>query len=206
MTCPKPLKRRDDDMKTLQQSASFEEIIKKSRFIAHAARVNSQRESLEFFESVADLQATHNCWAWRIDFQVRCNDDGEPGGTAGRPILNIIERRELENVMVVVTRHFGGIKLGAGGLVRAYSGTAAKCLDRAGVVELFPMAEYTVRAGFELAGNIHGLLEHFSVEKLRESYDGDGLVLEIRCRESDYGKLAARLKNASRGQASIVRR
>ena len=106
-------------MRTVQRAASFEEVIKKSRFIAHAARVGSQRESLEFFESVADSQASHNCWAWRIDFQVRSNDDGEPGGTAGRPILNQIERRQLENVMIVVTRYFGGIKLGAGGLVRA---------------------------------------------------------------------------------------
>jgi uncharacterized YigZ family protein len=192
-------------MKTLRQPASFEEIIKKSRFIAHASRVNSQRESLEFYEAVADLQASHNCWAWRIDFQVRSSDDGEPGGTAGRPILNIIERRELENVMVVVTRHFGGIKLGAGGLVRAYSGTASKCLDRAGVVELFPMAEYTIRTGFELAANVHGLLEEFSAQKLEESYDSDGLVLRIRCRKSDFGQLSSRLRNASRGQVSILK-
>ena len=64
-----------------------------------------------------DPQATHNCWAWRINFQVRSSDDGEPSGTAGRPMLNVIERRQLENVMVVVTRYFGGIKLGVGGLV-----------------------------------------------------------------------------------------
>ena len=125
-------------MLTIKNATSYEETIKKSRFIAHAGRVSSQPESLEFYESVIDPQATHNCWAWRIDFQVRSSDDGEPSGTAGRPMLNVIERRQLENVMVVVTRYYGGIKLGAGGLVRAYSGTTAKCLDRAGVIELFP--------------------------------------------------------------------
>ena len=192
-------------MLTLKGTASFEQIIKKSRFIAHVARVTSQAESLDFYESVIDPQATHNCWAWRINFQVRSSDDGEPSGTAGRPMLNVIERRHLENVMVVVTRYFGGIKLGVGGLVRAYSGTTAKCLDRANIVELFPMSDYKIQAGFEWASSIHGLLDQFSAQKLEESYDNDGLILKIRCRESDYGKLAAGLRDASRGQAKIFK-
>ena len=191
-------------MLSLKGPASFEEVIKKSRFIAHAARVTSQRESLDFYESVADPEATHNCWAWRINFQVRSSDDGEPGGTAGRPMLNVIERRQLENTMVVVTRYFGGIKLGVGGLVRAYSGTTAKCLDRAGVIELFSMAEYKINAGFEWASSVHGLLDQFSAEKLEENYDDKGLVLKIRCREVDFSKLAIGLRDACRGQAVIV--
>lgn len=192
-------------MLTLKKPACFEETIKKSRFVAHAARVNSQAESLEFYESVIDSQATHNCWAWRIDFKVRSSDDGEPSGTAGRPMLNVIERRQLENVMVIVTRYFGGIKLGVGGLVRAYSGTTAKCLDMAGVVELFPMQEYRVIAGFEWAASVHGLLEQFSAIKLDEAYDDQGLAMKIRCREADYGKLAIALRDASRGQVKILR-
>ncbi len=192
-------------MLSLKGPASFEEVIKKSRFIAHSARVTSQRESLDFYESVADPEATHNCWAWRINFQVRSSDDGEPGGTAGRPMLNVIERRQLENTMVVVTRYFGGIKLGVGGLVRAYSGTTAKCLDRAGVIELFLMAEYIISAGFEWASSVHGLLDQFSAEKLEENYDDKGLVLKIRCREVDFSKLAIGLRDACRGQAVIVK-
>jgi uncharacterized YigZ family protein len=192
-------------MLTLKGTASFEEVIKKSRFIAHVACVTSQAESLDFYESVMDQQATHNCWAWRINFQVRSSDDGEPSGTAGRPMLNVIERRHLENVMVVVTRYFGGIKLGVGGLVRAYSGTTAKCLDRANIVELFPMSDYKIQAGFEWASSVHGLLDQFSAQKLEESYDNDGLILKIRCRESDYGKLAKGLRDASRGQVKIFR-
>jgi len=192
-------------MLTLKDPASFEETIKKSRFIAHAACVTSQAESLDFYESVIDPQATHNCWAWRINFQVRSSDDGEPSGTAGRPMLNVIERRNLENVMVVVTRYFGGIKLGVGGLVRAYSGSTAKCLDRAGIVELFPMSEYTIKAAFEWTSSVHGLLEQFGAEKLDENYDNEGMVLKIRCRQADYGKLASGLRDASRGQAVIFR-
>jgi uncharacterized YigZ family protein len=192
-------------MLTLKTPASFEETIKKSRFICHAACVTSQAESLDFYESVIDPQATHNCWAWRINFQVRSSDDGEPSGTAGRPMLNVIERRQMENVMVVVTRYFGGIKLGVGGLARAYSGTTAKCLDRAGIVELFPMAEYTIKAGFEWTSCVHGLLNQFSAEKLEESYASDGLILKIRCREADHEKLATGLRDASRGQAEIFK-
>ena len=192
-------------MLTLKDPATFEETIKKSRFLTHAARVTTQAESLEFYESVIDPQATHNCWAWRINFQVRSSDDGEPSGTAGRPMLNVIERRQLENVMVVVTRYYGGIKLGVGGLVRAYSGSTAKCLDRAGTVELFPMSEYTIKAGFEWASSVHGLLDKFSAEKQEESYDKDGLILKIRCREVDFGKLSRGLRDASRGQIGIFK-
>ena len=190
-------------MLTLKNSACFEEHIKKSRFIAHAARVTSQAESLEFYESVAVPEASHNCWAWRINFQVRSSDDGEPSGTAGRPMLNVIERRQLENTMVVVTRYFGGIKLGVGGLVRAYSGTTAKCLDSAGVVELFPLADYVIKAGFEWTSSVHGLLDQFSAEKLEDNYDDKGLVLKIRCREVDFGKLSSALRDACRGQVQI---
>jgi uncharacterized YigZ family protein len=192
-------------MLTLKGPVCFEETIKKSRFVCHASSVTSQAESLDFFESVTDPQATHNCWAWRINFQVRSSDDGEPSGTAGRPMLNVIERRELENVMVVVTRYFGGIKLGVGGLVRAYSGTVAKCLDRAEVIELFPMGEYTIKAGFEWSSAVYALLDQFSAERLGETYDKDGSILKIRCRQADAGTLTSGLKNACRGQVTVFR-
>ncbi|MGA9573814.1 MAG: YigZ family protein, partial [Lysobacterales bacterium] len=171
----------------------------------HAASVTTQAESLDFYESVMDPQATHNCWAWRINFQVRSSDDGEPSGTAGRPMLNVIEHRGLQNVMVVVTRYFGGIKLGVGGLVRAYSGTVAKCLDRATVIELFPMSEHTIRAGFEWASGLHGVLDQFSAEKLEETYDSEGLIMKIRCRDADYPELLTSLRDVCRGQVSIIR-
>lgn len=192
-------------MLTPKNPASFEEIIKKSRFVSHAACVTSQADSLDFYESVADPAATHNCWAWRINYQVRSSDDGEPSGTAGRPILNVIEHRHLENTMVVVTRYFGGIKLGVGGLVRAYSGGAAKSLDQAGVMQHFPQAEYVIRTGFEWASGVHDLLNQFVAEKLDESFNDKGLVLKVRCRQSDVGKLAAGLRDASRGQTQMVK-
>ncbi len=104
-------------MKTLAAACRYEETIRKSRFIAHAAPVKTQADTLSFYESVADPRATHNCWAWRIDHVYRFNDDGEPSGSAGRPILSVLEGRALEHIMIVVTRYFGGIKLGIGGLI-----------------------------------------------------------------------------------------
>ena len=188
-------------MLTIKSPSVFEASIKKSRFIAHAAAVTTQKASLDFYESVADPQATHNCWAWRINFQIRSSDDGEPGGTAGRPILSVIEGRQLENVMVIVTRYFGGIKLGVGGLVRAYSGTTAKCLDQAGVIERFPMADYLISAALEYTASVHALLNQLAAEKLEEQYDDKGFKLKIRCRQNESQHTAPGLRDLSRGRA-----
>jgi uncharacterized YigZ family protein len=190
---------------TLSGTIEFEETIRRSRFIAHAARVRSQAESLEFYDSVADPQATHNCWAWRIDYQYRFNDDGEPSGSAGRPILATIEGRDLDQVMIVVTRHFGGTKLGIGGLVRAYGGTAAKCLDRADIIEVIPRGDYRLHVAFSLADSLHQLLDRFDVEKRAESYGDHGLTLDVRLPENRLAEFRRTLAEVSRGQARIER-
>ncbi|HSM68159.1 MAG TPA: YigZ family protein [Xanthomonadales bacterium] len=190
-------------MKTLASPCRYEELIRKSRFVAHAAPVSSQAETLAFYESVADPGATHNCWAWRIDHVYRFNDDGEPGGSAGRPILAAIEGRELQRVMVVVTRWFGGIKLGVGGLIRAYGGCAAKCLDRAEITELLPQLECTLQADFSLASAVHQLLQQFDAEKLDERFESRGMQLKIRVARSRYEALSAALADASSGAAHL---
>ena len=99
--------------------------VKHSRFIAHAAPVATPADAMDVLKDVEVRDATHNCWAWRIGGDYRSSDDGEPAGTAGRPILAAIDGQGFDRVMVVVTRWFGGVKLGAGGLVRAYGGAAA---------------------------------------------------------------------------------
>ena len=113
---------------TLAAEARFPQEVRKSRFVAQAAPVQDVDAALAFIARVADRSATHNCWAYRIGAQYRFNDDGEPAGTAGKPILQAIDGQSMDRVAVVVTRWFGGIKLGAGGLARAYGGTAAECL------------------------------------------------------------------------------
>jgi len=107
---------------TLAAPASHAIEVKHSRFLAQAAPVQTSAQALAFLEEIARTPATHHCWAWRIGGDYRSSDDGEPAGTAGRPILAAIDGQGFDRVMVVVTRWYGGVKLGAGGLVRAYGG------------------------------------------------------------------------------------
>ena len=192
-------------MKTLTSACSFEETIKRSRFLAHASPARSQAETLEFFQSVADPSATHNCWAWRVDGVYRFNDDGEPSGSAGRPILSVIEGRSLDQVMLVVTRYFGGIKLGVGGLVRAYSGCAAKCLDGGRLVTIRKRLRCSLKADFAMVDSVYRLLDRFKAEKINESWAGEGLEIQLEVNESELGALREALSEASRGAISLRR-
>ncbi|KFA18047.1 hypothetical protein KWU_0120105, partial [Xanthomonas vasicola pv. musacearum NCPPB 4394] len=110
---------------TLAADAHHSLDIKHSRFLAHAAALDTPAHALEIVQRVSVPDATHNCWAYRFGQDYRSSDDGEPSGTAGRPILAAIDGQGFDRIVVVVTRWYGGIKLGAGGLVRAYGGTAA---------------------------------------------------------------------------------
>ena len=141
--------------------------VKHSRFLALAAPVASAEAALGFLQDVADADATHNCWAYRIGDAYRSSDDGEPAGTAGRPILAAIDGQGFDRVMVVVTRWFGGVKLGAGGLVRAYGGTAAEALRTAQRRELVAEAEVVLACGFEDIAGVHAALAAFDDTKRR---------------------------------------
>jgi uncharacterized YigZ family protein len=190
-------------MRTLAGDATTELEIRRSRFRAHAARVDTVAAADVFLQSVADLSATHNCWAWKIGDQYRFNDDGEPAGTAGRPILGAIEGKGLEHTMVVVTRWFGGIKLGAGGLVRAYAGAAARCLDLAGIIEEQPLVDCTIEAGFAWTGPVYAALESCRAEKLTERFGDTGIRLHARLPEPALEELRALLRDATRGEAVV---
>ncbi|GEO85404.1 MULTISPECIES: IMPACT family protein [Alphaproteobacteria] len=135
-------------MFTLEHTETFSQDIKKSRFIARAAPVASEDEAKAFLAAINDASANHNCWAWRVGQAYRFSDDGEPSGTAGKPILQAIDGQALDGVAVVVTRFFGGILLGSGGLVRAYGGTAAMCLRAATKVEIIARVEGEIVAVF----------------------------------------------------------
>ncbi|MBW8322777.1 MAG: IMPACT family protein [Arenimonas sp.] len=135
-------------MYTLERAETFSQDIKKSRFVAHAAPVGSEDEAKAFIAAVSDPSANHNCWAWRVGQAYRFSDDGEPSGTAGKPMLQAIDGQGLDGVAVVVTRWFGGILLGSGGLMRAYGGTAAACLRAAAKMELIARIEGEIIAGF----------------------------------------------------------
>ncbi|WP_051418471.1 IMPACT family protein [Mesoplasma seiffertii] len=138
-------------MKTISKNLfqnSFE--IKKSKFITIATQINSKTELADFLEKYSDPDARHNCYAYKIGVtqqQGGFNDDGEPTGTAGKPIFNVIEKMQLTNIVVLVIRHFGGIKLGAGPLTRAYTTSASELLNTLDLITL----EKTYRLSFSFA-------------------------------------------------------
>lgn len=190
-------------MLTLAGQGRVELEIRRSRFVAYAARVDTEADTLAFYEAVADPAATHNCWAWKIDHRYRFNDDGEPASTAGRPILSAIQGKEVEHAMVVVTRYFGGIKLGVGGLVRAYSGAAAQCIDRAGTVDIQPLVTCEIAAGFGWTGEVYATLEACRARKLEEVFETEGIRVRAEIEERAYGELCTALRDATRGEARI---
>ena len=192
-------------MLTLVAPVSAECVVRHSRFIAHAAPVNDQAATLKFYEAVADPAASHNCWAWKLEHGYRFNDDGEPASTAGRPILAAIEGKNLVRVMVLVTRHFGGIKLGVGGLVRAYSGAAARCLDKGELIEVHSTSRCRIETGFEWVAEIHAAMEACEAVKEQEEYTAAGIRFELEVRDDRLRQLQALLQDATRGSATLVR-
>lgn len=147
---------------TIRRAAEVEVVIKRSKFIAAVSPVDDEDAANSFIDQVKDehKRATHNVFAYVISEQVqRCSDDGEPAGTAGMPVLDVIRKQDLERTAVVVTRYFGGIKLGAGGLVRAYTEAAGKAINAAGIVEKKLHQEIFVRVDYQFFGPVKRELE-----------------------------------------------
>ena len=178
--------------------------VRKSRFLARAAPIDSELAAMQLLRDVHDASASHHCWAWRLGEAYRSSDDGEPGGSAGRPILAAIDGQGYDRLMVVVLRWFGGVKLGVGGLVRAYGGVAAECLRTAARVPLVRTIEADLACAFALSGGVHALLPAVAATKLGESFEADGLRLRLRLPASMVGELERRLRDLSRGAAVLT--
>ena len=188
---------------TLAAPASHAIEVKHSRFLAQAAPVETPADALAFLAEHARTPATHHCWAYRNGAEYRSSDDGEPAGTAGRPILAAIDGQGFDRVMVVVTRWYGGVNLGAGGLVRAYGGAAAECLRTAPRRALVVYRELVVRAGFEDTGAVHAAMAAHGAERLDEAFDADGLRIRLRLPADRADALALQLRDATRNRARI---
>jgi len=189
----------------LTTTVTHETEIKKSRFIAQAAAADDEETAKAFIERVSDASATHNCWAWRIGQNYRFDDDGEPGGTAGRPILQAIEGQGYDCTVVVVTRHFGGTKLGTGGLARAYGGTASEALRSADSAPIIPKIRLRLSLPFEFIDAAHHALVEFAGDKLDEDYASDGVTLLVSIPAASRQTFAEHLRNMARGQVRIAR-
>lgn len=187
---------------TLTHALTFEQDIKKSRFQALAAVVENEQQVKDFLAQHKDLSASHQCWAWKIGHTVRFNDDGEPSGTAGRPILATIEGNELTNVMVMVNRWYGGIKLGTGGLVRAYGGCAGQCLALAEKIELIEKIDIQFQCLFNEWAILQYELSQQGIE-YQQYYTEQGVAISARAQANQIDALRHKLQDVTRGREQL---
>mgnify|MGYP005757838493 FL=1 len=176
--------------KSIEKEAEAEIVEKKSRFIAQIFAVNSKEEAEQVLANVKKkyYDAKHNCYAYIVDNIEKCSDDGEPSGTAGAPMLDLLKNNGLNNIIVVVTRYFGGTLLGTGGLVRAYTESAKKALENAKMIE----KEYGIRYLLEISyGNIKEIqyiCKQLKINIIDSEY-GENVILTLESNEEKKKKL-----------------
>jgi uncharacterized YigZ family protein len=194
---------------TVKKAGEHEIIIQKSRFIAHVKRTETELEAQEFIQTLKKKywDATHNCSAYLIgehDQIQKANDDGEPSGTAGVPILEVLKKRKLKDTVVVVTRYFGGIKLGAGGLIRAYWKATSEGLDAVGIVERKLMQVFHVKIEYTWLGKIENELRS-SIYILKNIQYLERVEIEVFVEEEKQQAFTEWMIELTNGQAEITK-
>jgi len=198
----------DDRYFTIEKPAVAETKVKGSRFIAVTHLVNTVDEALAELEKIRkrEYAATHNCYAWRAglakEAQFKYSDDGEPSGTAGRPIYDVITGGGVDNILLVVTRYFGGTKLGTGGLVRAYSGAAKLALEQSSKKENFITDQMIVEIEFPLYDQIVRVIHRIGAIQNKADFS-DHVRLNLEIRKSLYDRLETEIIELSQGRARI---
>ncbi len=187
-------------------TASYE--IQKSRFIAYTSHVETEAEARDFVTAIKKkhFDARHNCSAWVLgadSSQQKSNDDGEPGGTAGNPILEAIKQHGLTNVVVVVTRYFGGIKLGAGGLIRAYSHTASLGLEATPCLEVKPFCLMEAEMDYSLLGTVENWIRNEDLRTGETAYL-DKVTVRLLVEPADCEAISTELTNLTAAQCKIT--
>ncbi|MWP48723.1 MULTISPECIES: YigZ family protein [unclassified Gilliamella] len=188
---------------TLANLTELTEEIKKSRFIVKAAPITTADQAMQFIDHVSDPNATHNCWAWKIGQQYRFNDDGEPTSTAGRPILSAIEGQDCDQVVVVVIRYFGGIKLGTGGLIRAYGGSASHCLQQAELIELIARITLQFHCYYNEWPIIENRLKELDAIIENQEFDAEGVKVNVAITKDKLQHLQKSIRDITRGRVII---
>ena len=200
---------QNDVFLQIKEPKRIELKIKGSRFIASAAKVTSEEEIAEFLERVSKefSDATHHCYAWRIGQgrrqKYRYADAGEPSGTAGLPIHRMIESRNFSNIIIVVTRYFGGIKLGTGGLMRAYGNAAADILNECASEKSYQSEIVTFKTGFEFASLVHNVISTYKA-KIKDSTYGEQPTFTVEIRLSRLKDFKTKLKDGTNGQVEFI--
>jgi uncharacterized YigZ family protein len=192
-------------LKQLTHIHSCEEIIKKSTFITIVAPILSVQEAKDFLTEHSDLGATHNCWAYKIGQIYRFTDNGEPSGTAGKPMYNAIDGQEFDNTVALSIRHYGGIKLGTGGLMRAYGGGVSRCLQSAKFEIIQDISEITLNVPFSYIQSIHNLSTSFKAQILSEDFNETGAIMVISMLSKNTEEFIKKSINASKGIISEIK-
>ena len=190
---------------TLTGLCEYREEIRKSRFITYAAPITSAQQALDFIEQYSDLNASHNCWAWKLGDQYRSSDDGEPGGTAGRPILSAIDAQDCDQVAVLVIRWYGGIQLGTGGLARAYGGGANKCLQSAEKLPLVNRVALNCSCSFSELALVKLRVAELNGVVIDETFTANGVDLQLALAEEQIAPAQQQLADLSRGRILLQR-
>ena len=192
---------------TIAAEAQAEFIEKKSRFIGTIKPVTTEAEALELISSLRSThwKASHNCYAYilREGNIQRYSDDGEPQGTAGVPMLEVLKREEMTDIVVVVTRYFGGTLLGAGGLVRAYSHSAKIALDAAKIIRMCQCVEFALELPYPQYESVSRMLEPYPMQLLDTGF-ADNVTLYVRMREDAYPAFNEKLTEFSAGRLEPV--
>ncbi|REE67249.1 putative YigZ family protein [Paenibacillus taihuensis] len=194
--------------KTLRQQASGEIIIKKSRFIGYGKPVTSEAEAIVFIEELKKQHwnANHNCSAYVIgerDEIQKASDDGEPSGTAGKPILEVIKHHGLKNIVIVVTRYFGGIMLGAGGLIRAYTDGAVAAIEAAEAIAYVLHREVIVDVDYTWYGKLENEFHARSV-RIGGTDFADRVIITCLPEAADAERFSAWITDVTQGQAKLT--
>lgn len=196
-----------DGYRTIEAPARDEFTERRSRFIGHIAPVATDEEAVAFVNAIREQhrEATHNVYAYvlRQDQLTRFSDDGEPQGTAGKPVLEVVLREGLVDVAVVVTRYFGGILLGAGGLVRAYAQGAKTAIDAARVLNMQPAALVELDMGYDFYGKATYILPQYEVQVTDSRFE-EGVRLQLLCKTSRLAALTHQLRELSSGTVAPV--
>ncbi|OJF90468.1 IMPACT family protein [Pararhizobium antarcticum] len=188
----------------LKTTETLTQDIKKSRFLAICGPVASEQAAKDFIAAHSDPSATHNCWAWRIGQAYRFNDDGEPSGTAGKPILQAIDGQSLDGTVALVIRWFGGILLGSGGLMRAYGGTAAGCLRAMDKTELIETLRLTITCDFADLALVKARITGLGARIDSETFIDTGAVLSVDVPADISETTVKTATDITRGRAVIV--
>lgn len=177
-------------MKTIIEGKTAEVTEKKSRFIANIFHVDNVTEADEKIKQINKkyYDAKHNCYAYIVDGIEKCSDDGEPSKTAGAPILDILKKNQFTNVLVIVTRYFGGILLGTGGLVRAYSEATKRAIENSDVVEIVSGERYIIEVSYENVNNVLYWCNKLNIKICENVYE-TSIKLTIESTKEDKEKL-----------------